>query len=176
MDTLLSGTTNQNFTMTITDEPAVYRTGEALSKVASAALRQAVTLLHDYGEELISNPRLVEHTSLGSYLSLSAAIAAVYRPELLTDHKYLQTRVRAFRALRYGLFHQFWSEFYEGKKGELPVTYWYRLNDLREAHKAQTLRTAGKWVPVFLYSDLHQYANLLEDYADVFAELEVNLT
>ena len=53
---------------------------EPLSKVASEALRQVCSLLHKHGEDLASSLGLIEHTSLGSYLCLPAAIATVYRP------------------------------------------------------------------------------------------------
>lgn len=145
------------------------------SRIASEALQQTADLLWEHGEDLTANPALWEHTSLGSYLSLPAAITAVYRPELLDGHKYLATRVRSLRAIRYGLFHKFLAEFHEDAKDDLPANIWHRLNDLREAHKHEVLKGAGQWEPVFLYPDLNQLASLLEDYADVFAELEIDI-
>ena len=166
------------------DEPVPYVTREKLSEVASTALRQAATLLREHGDELANDTELWEHTSLGSYLSLPTVVTAHYRPELLEDDKYQRTRVRAFRALRYCLFYQFWQQFHEGIYNGRPdfkevirdVSFWHRLNELREAHKRETVKAAGQWLPVFLYPDLQSYAGLLEQYADVLKELEATLT
>ena len=150
---------------------------EALSKIASEAVRQAANDLISVSDThtIQCNPGLMSHIAgAGTCISLPAAIAYVRRRDLFVNGTYQQTRVMAFQHLRCGLFHRFYNEFHGTAEG-IPTPFWSRLNDLREAHKLDTFKQQGKYVPIFLYPDVSDYAKLLKQYADIFQELEKHI-